>query len=441
MKRASYVDRSGNAIDHSFESKKTFLRIFFVIGTVIPVIIIGFIIYTMIDNTKCQNVYKVIENAAHEYLKDNGIVPTFEGESETVKIDKLYSGKFLSSGYTNDLTCSGKVKVTKYKNELVYTIDLQNCGTCSTNNRYNTWSAETKYYPANKTVIDVIPYYNYYERQISTTDWSKEFEEEELEKKPSKYGVRMPNEENIDRMPEVPTEGNIVEVQASESTEYRYRDKQWLWYDIKGNYSDFSSEQPSGFANKDESTKIYSEWSEYSLNHPEEKDYRDIQSITGYKYYYEKGGKKVYANNGKYTAPEDVDQTKYTNKDSDTSTLYRYRDSKWRWYNGQKRRYSSYRSNPTNGYPYRDIETEKYTSYSSWSKESKLTSANQSYREEETKQKTKLRYVYEILSLKVLDKEINQQQFIEQTGMTAPEFAALENYKLEVTYKFKYRKR
>lgn len=441
MKRASYVDGAGNTIDHSFESKKTFLRIFFVIGTILPIIIIGFIIYTMIDNTKCKNVYKTIENATHEYLKDNGIVPTFEGESETVKIDKLYSGKFLSSGYTNDLTCSGKVKVTKYKNDLIYTIDLQNCNTCSTNQRYHTWSTETKYFPTNKTVIDVIPYYNYYERQISTTDWSKEFEEEDLEKKKSKYGVRMPNEENIDRMPEVPTEGNVVEVQASESTEYRYRDKQWMWYDTPGNYSEFSSEQPNGFANRDDSTKTYTEWSEYSLNHPEEKEYRDIQSTTGYKYYYEKGGKKIYANNGKYTASEDVDQNKYTKRDDDTSTLYRYRDAKWRWYNGQKRRYSSYRSVGTKDYPYCDKETEQYTSYGSWSKESKITSANQSYREEETKQMTKLRYVYEILSLKVLDKEITQKEFIEKTGMTAPEFAALENYKLEITYKFKYQKR
>lgn len=43
--------------------------------------------------------------------------------------------------------------------------------------------------------------------------------------------------------------------------------------------------------------------------------------------------------------------------------------------------------------------------------------------------------------MKVLDKEVNQKQFIKQTGMTAPEFAALENYKLEITYKFKYKKR
>ena len=251
----------------------------------------------------------------------------------------------------------------------------------------------------------------------------------------------MPNEENIDRMPEVPTEGKIVEVQSAQSTEYRYKDKQWMWYDIPGNYSEFSSEQPSGFANKDTSTKIYSEWSEYSLNHPEEKEYRDIQSATGYKYYYEKDGKKVYANNGKYTAPEDVNQDKYNRYDDDTSTLYRYRDAKWRWYNGQKRRYSSYRSTPANGYPYRDVETEKYTSYSSWSKQTSITPANQNYRQEETKQKTQLRYVYEILSMKVLDKEVNQKQFIKQTGMTAPEFAALENYKLEITYKFKYKKR
>ena len=140
MKRASYVDSSGNTIDHTFESKKTFLNIFFVIGTIVPLILIGLIIYTMVDNSKCNKIYNSIKSATLEYMKDNDKMPEYEGDSVTINIDKLYSGKYLSSGYTDNLVCSGKVKATKYKNEIVYTLDVNNCNTCSVNTRYGSWS-------------------------------------------------------------------------------------------------------------------------------------------------------------------------------------------------------------------------------------------------------------------------------------------------------------
>ena len=44
MKRTSYVDSGGNTIDYAFESKKNILRFFFIFGTIIPLILIGFII-------------------------------------------------------------------------------------------------------------------------------------------------------------------------------------------------------------------------------------------------------------------------------------------------------------------------------------------------------------------------------------------------------------
>lgn len=441
MKRASYVDSSGNTIDHTFESKKTFLNIFFVIGTIVPLILIGLIIYTMVDNSKCNKIYNSIKSATLEYMKDNDKMPEYEGDSVTINIDKLYSGKYLSSGYTDNLVCSGKVKATKYKNEIVYTLDVNNCNTCSVNTRYGSWSEELSYYPTGKSIVEVIPYYNFYEREVLTTDWSKDYEADELSKKESKYGVKMPENEEDVGMPKVPTEGEIVEVQTLETSMYRYKDKQWLWYNQPLSYSEFSSEQPDGFSTKDESTRIYTDWSEYSLDYPGEKDYREIKQVTGYKFYYEKDGKKVYANNGKYTAAEDIDETKYDHHDSDTSTLYQYRDSKWRWYNGQKRQYSSYRSIQPNGYLYRDDETEKENSYSSWSDKTTINANNALYRTEETKTLTKFRYVYEILSLPVLEKSVTLDKFEKKVDMTPSEFASLEEYKLEVTYKFRYRKR
>ena len=53
---------------------------------------------------------------------------------------------------------------------------------------------------------------------------------------------------------------------------------------------------------------------------------------------------------------------------------------------------------------------------------------------------TRFRIEYEILSLKVLDTPLNHSDFEEKVKMSVPEFATNENYKLEVTYKFKYRK-
>ena len=53
---------------------------------------------------------------------------------------------------------------------------------------------------------------------------------------------------------------------------------------------------------------------------------------------------------------------------------------------------------------------------------------------------TRFRQKYEILSLKVLKEPINKEAFEKKVRMSIPSFAYNENYKMEVTYKFKYRK-
>ena len=121
--------------------------------------------------------------------------------------------------------------------------------------------------------------------------------------------------------------------------------------------------------------------------------------------------------------------------------MYRYRDTKWRWYNGDKRKYSSLKSEKPNGYNYRDDETVSETSYSSWDDESSLTKSNKNYRTEETKVLTRFCYLYEILSDPVFKTPVTKDEFIDKVGMTVPDFITLEEYKLEVSYKYKYRKR
>lgn len=439
MKRRAYVDEDGNPINQSFENKKPLLFIFFVLGTIAPIIIIVLLVMAVIQNNNCLKVYNALKTASLSYVQDQGTLPSLEGESVSVSLDVLYNGTYLSSINTNDTLCSGTVKITKYEDTYVYTIDARSCGKCSVNLKYGEWSEEQSTYPSGKTIVDVIPYYNFYEREISTTEWSDYYDESDLEDETSEYGINLPLD--MTTLPEIPTEASIYNIENQTTYYYRYRDLSWKWYDIEGDYSDFSSEQPDGYANKDENSEIYTEWSEWSLNYPEEEDYRTIQSTTGYKFYYlDDSGNKVYYNSGQYSAKDDVDTDTYDHTDSDTTTLYRYRDKQWRWYNGTQRRYSSYSSSAPSGRTYKDLDTETVGSWSSWSAESKINESNQDYRIEETKVMTRFRIQYEILSLLVLDESLNHSDFEEYIGMTVLEFSTYENYKLEVTYKFKYRK-
>ena len=74
------------------------------------------------------------------------------------------------------------------------------------------------------------------------------------------------------------SDASIINIESDSTYYYRYRDRTWKWYDIEGDYSEFSSEQPAGYANKDENSSRYTEWTEYSLNYPAEKDYRTIRT-------------------------------------------------------------------------------------------------------------------------------------------------------------------
>ncbi len=439
MRRMTYVDKDGNQIDQSFENKKLLLKFFFVFGTVLPLIFIVLIIVTVVQNKNCTNIYNSIKEASLKYAEDQDKLPEIEGDNTEINIGNLYSEQYLRSINTNNTLCSGTVKITKYKNEYIYTLDVKNCDICSTNKRYKGWSALQNTYPKNKAIVDVIPYYNYYDRQISTTEWSKYYEQSELSDEISEYNINLPIEENT--LPEIPAEATTIDIEADTTNYYRYVDKKWKWYDIEGNYSEFSSEQPNGYEKIDTNTERYTQWSEYSLNYPEEKSYRSIEKTTGYKYYYlDESNKKVYYKSGKYIAKEEVDTQKYNQRDSESATLYRYRDKQWRWYNGQKRNYSTFSSVMPNGKPFKDLGIEVSTNPSSWSAEKKSNSATEEYRVEEVKLMTRFRINYEILSLKVLDKPLEKTEFESNVGENISEFNSREDKKIEVTYKFKYRK-
>ena len=80
MKRNIYVDSQGNSVNEKFESKKIILKLLFFVGTIVPVILVGFISYTAYDNNRCYKIYNFMKSASIKYLKDEDKLPDIEGE-------------------------------------------------------------------------------------------------------------------------------------------------------------------------------------------------------------------------------------------------------------------------------------------------------------------------------------------------------------------------
>ena len=53
MKRQTYVDEEGNTINRSLENKRPLLNFFFIFGTILPIVIIIFIIDAALDCNSC----------------------------------------------------------------------------------------------------------------------------------------------------------------------------------------------------------------------------------------------------------------------------------------------------------------------------------------------------------------------------------------------------
>lgn len=440
MKRMTYVDDNGNTTDVRFESKKPFLYILLGINVIIPLIIIGLIIYNISINNTCSKVYENIKRAVKAYGEELGEMPSIEGESTIISIGDLYSEQYLKSIDTDSTLCSGTVKITKYKESYVYTVDATNCNKCSTNQKYSKWSKLQNSYPKGKAIVEVVPYYNYRDLEFGTTKWTNYYDETELSDELSEYGIKLPLDE--EKIPKVPTEAEINNIESETIYYYRYRDKKWKWYDQELDYSDFSSEMPEGYSKQDKDVSIYSAWSEYSLNYPGEKSYRTIEQKTGYKFYYlNKDNEKVYYNSGKYAVESEVNTKKYNKKEKETITLYRYRDQKWRWYNGQKRKYSTgYSTTGTSKTPIKDVQTETVGDPTSWSSERKISEQSEDYRLEEKKLMTRFRVKYEFASQKVLPQDLTQEKIEKKLKMSIREIVSDEEKKLTVDYKFRYRK-
>ena len=248
-------------------------------------------------------------------------------------------------------------------------------------------------------------------------------------------GVNLPID--LKSLPEIPAEAKIVEYVKEDKTYYSYRDLLYKWYKNNVQYSGFSSEQPSGYANKDTNTVVTTEPSEWSLDYPEVKSYRSISKKTGYRWYYQEGKNKIYWNDGAYypTQPDE----KYDKKSKETVTMYSYTDKMWKWYNGNlKRNYSSYVRVPTSSYIYKDSDLYQYTKWTSYKDSSSLNDENRSYREEVTKTYSRYMIKYRVLSFAKLDKPVSQEELEKATGKTLEQLMNDQNIYVETTFKFKY---
>lgn len=440
MKPKKYkIQPKGNSYDGSSEYiEKQNHSIIIIIAIGLIGITIGLIIYRSLRSKTCNNIEKLILTNAENYAEKNNLLPEIEGESITINIDDIFKNETLKPSL-KEQTCSGTIKFTKYKEEYIKTFDITNCNYCSTNTRYQKWSKETNKKPSSKYLIDVIPYYNYYEISSYRSAWSNWIPEDELGEIDENYFVALPKDKN--QLPNIPEEANITDYEKDDETWYSYRDKKWKYYQDKGgNYSDFFSEQPNGYSKKDTSTEISTEWTEWSLDYPEKKSYRTIGTTTGYRWYYEKKGKKIYWNSGNYT-PEQPDK-KYDKKEEVTTTMYRYKDKKWRWYNGEKRSYTGYVSVPSSSaYNKCDEGLLIYTDWSIYTDKNRLDNTNSWYREQKEKTYSRFRTLYTMKSFLKLDKYVDKQEFEKTLNDNIPNLVKQENFQIDIHYKFKYRKK
>lgn len=438
MIRDEYVDQNGAPVDQYAKDKKRVRNILIAVGIIFFIVAIYLIFTNVSRSNYCGKIIDRVTEASLEYAKELNMLPVSEGDYNRIELDTLVNDNRISKEEitVNKKVATGKIKITKYKKEYIVTVELANCDYCDVSKK--NWSKEQTKKPKSK-IIDVITYYNYAKKSINTTDWTDWFTNDRLDTKVSQeYKIRLPKEESA--LPRIAKDAEIIAIDQETKEFYRYRDKKWKFYKGGGDYTDFfSSEQPNGYANSDHNTVTYTEWSKYSLNYPEEKSYRTITSVTGYKWYKKVNGKQVYYGDGQYFVDEDVPDG--YKKDSDqTAPMYRYRDKQWRWYNGEARKYSGYATTMPKGYTTIDDSLFSYTGYSNWSTTSHLTEANAAYREEQIDTRYRYRIRYNVYSLFVFPKPVTKEKLEKELQQNIDDILKREDIKVEITYKFRQKK-
>lgn len=388
-------------------------------------LVIIFIIHSIILGQKkrtCNNLKNDIIVSMDNYVNENNLLPTLNGTSVTIDLNKL-TDRFS----IKDETVTGTVTYTNYNGEYIKTVEINNADYCSTDD----FGKETDKYNSKKNV-KVNVYFNYYTISSYNSQWSKYLPSEDISTEETD-GVYLPIDSKY--LPTIPINAVITEYVRETKTYYSYRDKKWKWYKNNIAYSDYSSTKPNGYTYKDTATVTSTEATEWSLDYPEEFEYRTIKSKTGYQWYYKEGKEKIYWENGKYSTESPGENYK---KDNDTAAkMYSYTDQMWRWYNGStKRMYSSLSSTKPNGYNYKDETTLTYTNWSNFKDSSSLTSDNSAYREEKTDTYSRYLIKYDVYSFAMLDEPVSLEELENILGKSYEEILNDKTLKIEVIFKF-----
>lgn len=432
-----YVKDEETKVEKKPIDKAKFMKIGAIILTIIFVILVLWnLIAKVRRNSACNKMEDRLLEAGYKYAEDKKLLPTVPGAQIKITSRKLLEGKYIKEEDLTykDETGSATIIITKYEDEYIKSVDLENCGYCS--DRYNKYGKETTKYNSSKNNFKVVAMYNYYDRETYYTPYTDYIESSEVSKKKSEYGVYLPKDEDI--LPEVPKPGVIATIEQEQKPYYSYRDKMWRYYANNCNYSAYSSERPNGYKEKDTNTYKESEWSKWSIDYPAEKEYRVIEQTIGYRWYYKDGRKKVYYNSGEYLPEQPSKKYKYA--DDKTVTMYSYRDELYRWMCDCDRNYTSLTSESYEGYPYRDDETLEYTDWTYWEPESYVDNSNRHYREERTNMHSRYRIKYDIYSLIKLENALTKEEFEKKLGRSLKEISEDPKIVLEVTYVFQYKK-
>lgn len=392
------------------------------------ILVLYFIISSVITgnrNRTCKDLRDEVLLVTDTYVSDNNLLPTLNGTSTTVYLNDLYDSIIFK-----DYAVTGKVTYTKYNDEYIKTVELENADYCTTKE----FKKESTEYDNTRNVkVEVT--FNYVTVNSYNSKWTSWYPSEYISEEETN-GVLLPLDE--DRLPDVPSNAIITEYVRETKTYYSYRDKRWRWYRNNVKYSDFSSEKPKGYTTKDTSFSMSTEATEWSLDYPEEKDYRHIRSTTGYRWYYlNDEEEKVYWNNGEYSPDSPGEQ--YVKDTEFNAPMYSYTDDTWRWYNGDTRRiYSSYSSTKPNNYNYKDKETLTYTNWSRFDDESTLNNSNKSYREERTDTYSRYLIKYDIYDYPVLDNYVSLDELESILGKSYEEINEDKSIKVQANFKFYY---
>lgn len=441
MKQIAYVDANGNAIEVNRDPKKMLMKIGFILAIIVIIILIIVGIIKSNRNKVCTKLEEKAAFFAYQYASDKDLLPSIGGQYVVISLEDLYSeGVLLQDDMTMEDSgnlATGNVKIINYDGDYVKVVNLENCDYCSASKRYSGWKKETTKKPKSNSNYDIVAYYNYYDKNSYDSKWTEWMASEKVSENKELNSI-LPTD--LKKLPTIPNDAKEISYEIETTTYYRYRDQKWKFYkNGSADYTSyFSSEQPEGYALKDTATHKYSEYSQWSLDYPDKKDYRKIESKKGYRWYYTENKKKIYWNNGAYSVEQPSEE--YTEHDKDSVTMYRYRDSMWRWYNGQKRVYSSFSSTMPKNYYYIDEELTEYGSWSKWSDVSNVDSSNSSYREEETDTYYRFRINYYMYSFLNQEESLKEDDFINATGLTLEDVLNDETKQLEITYKFVYRK-